>query len=599
MVLARAAAALTGDDEALFRHQKGPLEILIPLETWGISGALTELYARLPFTYAAVLGVAAVMALAAWWTRRWVRGQTAVALLAGAFLAVAGLGVAFGRIVQYQSFVVLWGTLAVLHAARYRDDGARRDLLLAASFLGGGLLAHYDAILVAPAVAWLLVPTVRRRPWAWAGALLLGASVLGLFYVPFALQPTFADTVGYLLNDRVGAGGDGGVFRWTVPRVWEMGIFYNGIYYVAGLLLLSIPALAVAVRRGALRLPAAAWLHLLAPLFFYALVVADPRTHVYTILPGLVVVAAAGAVGLWLLVTQPPARQAMGAGVAAIVLLSAIYSLFMFVQTNPERQRTWAENRPAGFPTPFDEPPLYGRFGFPYQAGWRVAADLLPPAATWYGSNEEEEVTAWYMAQRPRTFCDNEEVFLLARNVQDEVPFDPDHLATLGVERQITVDGRPTLTLYAAQARGDGDTVEAGGRRLWRTPQEVVAPRRTGARELQIVFNDQARLLGYDLDAENAVAGGQIVVTLYWEVLAPFERNFQSFVHVYDGTRWAQHDGAPACAQRPTSGWEPGQIIIDPHLIELPAEIPAGSLPLYAGMYDLLTAERLPCARAP
>ena len=89
-------------------------------------------------------------------------------------------------------------------------------------------------------------------------------------------------------------------------------------------------------------------------------------------------------------------------------------------------------------------------------------------------------------------------------------------------------------------------------------------------------------------------AGGRVTVTLHWQALGPIERNYQVFVHLYDGELWAQHDGAPACAIWPTTRWEPGQIVADPHIVKLPAEMPDGPMPVLVGLYDLLTEDRLP-----
>jgi hypothetical protein len=84
----------------------------------------------------------------------------------------------------------------------------------------------------------------------------------------------------------------------------------------------------------------------------------------------------------------------------------------MFVDVHPERQRTWDQDRLLLYPVTWDSPPLYGLFGFPYQAGWRAAGQL--PAATTlpYASNEEEEITNYYMAQAERTHCANFHTFL-------------------------------------------------------------------------------------------------------------------------------------------------------------------------------------------
>ena len=77
-----------------------------------------------------------------------------------------GFAVAFARIMQYQSFVMMWGLLALVAAVWYGRDGRFQHLFLAGMFLAAGLLAHYDAILFAPAVGWLLLARVWRK---WSG----------------------------------------------------------------------------------------------------------------------------------------------------------------------------------------------------------------------------------------------------------------------------------------------------------------------------------------------------------------------------------------------------------------------------------------------
>ena len=57
-----------------------------------------------------------------------------------------------------------------------------------------------------------------------------------------------------------------------------------------------------------------------------------------------------------------------------------------------------------------------------------------------------------------------------------------------------------------------------------------------------------------------------------------------------------QHDSAPECGINPTTRWEPGTLIRDPHLLVLPTGQPVQFM---AGMYDLITQERLPVAGEP
>ena len=94
--------------------------------------------------------------------------------------------------------------------------------------------------------------------------------------------------------------------------------------------------------------------------------------------------------------------------------------------------------------------------------------------------------------------------------------------------------------------------------------------------------------------ADDAHAYGFVSIVLYWRTRRPLLRNYQVFTHLQDGTLWGQHDGAPACAMRPTTLWEPGRIVRDEHRIPIDPEVPTGEMDLLVGMYDLHTGERLP-----
>ncbi len=589
-ILMRAAAMITGDEAEIFLHQKGPVEILLPLSLWTLAGSINEFWARLPFAWASLWALAAVMLLA----RRWFDRFTG--LLAGSLFVLVGFAIAFGRIVQYQSLVMVWSALALWQASRFVAEERRSDLWLTAVFLAAGLLAHYDVALTLPAIGWLLLGYLwRKRQWewgAWGVAAALGLLILAVFYIPFALNPNFARTGRYLLQDRVGAGEGQGIMSWSGTAVWQMVTFYNSLYFIMGLATLLLVGVWLLWRR---KQQAVALLYFAVPFLFYLFIVVDPRTHVYTFFPGAVILAAVGAAAIWQKVShQSQLKWAAAALFALFWLVSAAYVYLMFIDTTPERQRTWAENRPAFYPTTWAEPPLYGVFGFPHQAGWRIVRPLLKEDAFPYASNEEREVTNWYMVHAPRTHCPNFETFMLAADTKDEIPYDPAWLESLNVQAEVVVNGRSSLQIYSHLPVDAGQTYEAAGSQHWLTPAQAAPPSFSGVHPVNIVLGDQVvALLGYDLDDSRAYPGGQLVVTLYWRPLVPFDENYQTFVHLYDGELRAQHDGAPECAINPTTRWEPGQIIIDPHIVPLPLETPVGELALLAGMYNLLTEIRL------
>ncbi|MGC9346631.1 MAG: glycosyltransferase family 39 protein, partial [Anaerolineae bacterium] len=234
VIMARAAQALAGDDRELFLHQKGPVEILVPMSLWSLTGTVSEWQARLPFALTGMLAVAVVSLLASRWFNRW------AGLLAGFLAAAAGFLVAFSRIVQYQNFVVAMGGLGLVWLLSYRTSRRRLDLVLSAIYIAYGLLAHYDTVLIGPAALWILVTALARRrvrsPSGLSGragivrglmssglsdvliAMAAGVGILALFYLPFVLDPMFSRTFAYLSEGRMGSG----LLHNSLLSVWRM-----------------------------------------------------------------------------------------------------------------------------------------------------------------------------------------------------------------------------------------------------------------------------------------------------------------------------------------------------------------------------------------
>jgi hypothetical protein len=55
----------------------------------------------------------------------------------------------------------------------------------------------------------------------------------------------------------------------------------------------------------------------------------------------------------------------------------------------------------------------------------------------------------------------------------------------------------------------------------------------------------------------------------------------------------AQHDGPPDGGTQPTSGWIPGDNVVDEHAISIDRNLSAGEYRLITGMYDPATGQRL------
>ena len=124
---------------------------------------------------------------------------------------------------------------------------------------------------------------------------------------------------------------------------------------------------------------------------------------------------------------------------------------------------------------------------------------------------------------------------------------------------------------------------------------------------LRVDVGESVRLLGYDadwgspLDAASLQAGQAISLALYWQARGEMTTSYTVFTHLlsHDGKLVAQQDQVPGAGKYPTTGWLPGEVIVDSYQIPVPGELPAGVYQLTAGMYDVRTGERLPAIACP
>lgn len=271
------------DAGILLLHKKGPLEVLLPAAGLKL-GDLSEGTARLPFALASLASLAALYALG-----KRLRGPRAAAITV-ALAALDGYLIAFGRIVQYQSLVLLFGIAAVGCAWRWsrrdldgpsgadgragRAAGGDWELLLSAGLIGLGTWGHYEAVLALPPVLLLAWERARREASSAGGALrrllppaLTLTVVVAAFYLPFARHPHFQETWRYIAERRVG----GSPPYNMLGDYFQRASFYNASYYV--LLIAGVAVAALALRLARLwgragRWGAALWLAGVALLFW-------------------------------------------------------------------------------------------------------------------------------------------------------------------------------------------------------------------------------------------------------------------------------------------------------------------------------------------
>jgi hypothetical protein len=113
-------------------------------------------------------------------------------------------------------------------------------------------------------------------------------------------------------------------------------------------------------------------------------------------------------------------------------------------------------------------------------------------------------------------------------------------------------------------------------------------------------FGETFELLGYRLERTAAAPGSQLALDLYWHARRRATTSYTVFVHLLDeaGQVRSQHDGQPVHGAYPTHVWSPEAVIVDRHVLSLPADVGAGTYQIVVGLYDLSTLERLPAVDA-
>ncbi|MCS6844618.1 MAG: hypothetical protein NZ528_09930 [Caldilineales bacterium] len=97
-------------------------------------------------------------------------------------------------------------------------------------------------------------------------------------------------------------------------------------------------------------------------------------------------------------------------------------------------------------------------------------------------------------------------------------------------------------------------------------------------------------LLGarWDSDPADLRPGQALAITLGWRAVQRMETSYTGFVHLLDaeGRLVAQDDHVPLGGRKPTNTWLAGEVVEDPYVLPLPADLPPGAYRLVAGLYD-------------
>jgi hypothetical protein len=133
-------------------------------------------------------------------------------------------------------------------------------------------------------------------------------------------------------------------------------------------------------------------------------------------------------------------------------------------------------------------------------------------------------------------------------------------------------------------------------RPAYEPPPVLDADKVGGFQRTDASFGGKVRLLGYDLGDSEIRPSKDFRVTLWWECLAPMQRDYSVFLHLVseDDIIIAQRDVYPGKGNYPTSSWQPGDVIRETYVLLVPpAVVTPARVELVVGLYSVRTGTRL------
>ena len=161
--------------------------------------------------------------------------------------------------------------------------------------------------------------------------------------------------------------------------------------------------------------------------------------------------------------------------------------------------------------------------------------------------------------------------------------------------------GRYRVELVATTPAGERVLLALGEVEVKARPHSFEAPQPT--RSQRAALGGEVELVGYDMP-EEAKPGEPLAVILHWHALAESPKSYVRFAHLLapgdeggqESTLYpivAQQDSVPGQGELPTTGWVPGEYLVDRVQLVLPPDLPAGQYRLEVGFYDPITGQRL------
>ncbi len=402
-------------------QRKGPLQFVVTYLLKFVDPLYkNQLLMRLPFALANIFAVYFFYQLV-----KLLFGKRA-GFYAALLMSVSGFIVAFGRIVQYQSFVLLLMVLALYQFALALKYDAHKYLGIFFGFLFWtfSILFHYDGVFIAPFAFYFIsqwffkyVKADKKAAKTLVFSLLLSGLLLAGFYVPFILTLS-RDTIGYWqlrIEGEVGKKASS-LFLFDLYQPILAKWFYLALSLFGTIIIyirvfgkklpdLKLNSLSEKIwgldNKSSIYLFLTAWF--LMPFLFLEVYVAVPGTHIYTYLMPLFIVMGIGVDGLLNFLETRMSKKYL---IYPFYLFAALFSVFLYIQSfwlfidnsveypwSPKKFWFWT------LPTPSIEYNL-SIFGFPYYRNWEGISDFTKqyPEIGAYSTNEKKAISGYFIS---------------------------------------------------------------------------------------------------------------------------------------------------------------------------------------------------------
>ncbi len=419
--------------EFLFSQRKGPLQFLVTLIVNLFDPNYTNQFlVRFPFALAGLLSVYFFYKVLK------LHFGSRIALFASFFLTTNGFFIAFARIAQYQSLVILFSILSlyVLSLAIVEKKWEYKGEMWSAIFWSLSLLAHYDGIFIAPVLIALLYKwyTTSQISMKRKQSIVLYASLTFLFlilafYIPFTLYITQGTRDYWLgrLSGDTSSKLSSSYYLFTVYQPIYVVHFYLLFFTTAvlSLILSLVPnnyikklekinfvhiifnnAKNLIFKTYTVQKFSVVMIWFLVPFVFWEQIVYISGTHIYTYLLPLFIILAGGLVyleNIWDDLTKKvnlvKPRMIKNALLTLMLLFITLQSYFIYVDNTYEYP--WQEEKFLFWTLHVPTASYHlSMFGFPYFRDWESIGEFIQnhdSSVKYYSTNERDSISRHYI----------------------------------------------------------------------------------------------------------------------------------------------------------------------------------------------------------